>query len=815
MYLDVPGQAFGAGHASAGVTAPATEWLLAEGATGSFFDLFVLIANPSSTAAEVEATYLLPDGTTIVKPYTVPANSRFNIWVDYEDARLADTAVSTTVRAANGVPIIVERAMWWPGPRRRLVRGAQLGGSDGDRHDVGAGRGRGGRHAPPGDLHPDRQHVGVAGAREGDAAVRGRHDGRQKCRASGTAASTCRWAPYFPAAAGKRFGAIVESLGDTPAQLVVERATYRDAGERAGRPAPTRWRRSSSDPAQDVARVAGAVPWATPSAAASPSTVPGGTTAPDARALVTDPATQTVWTLHPSSVWRTSAAGSVEFEVPARSSLLEIARGADGAVFVLTGVRPGPSQRTERMPRRQIGAGMPVRRRPGAAGRFNRPMSLAMSGGALLVGDAQAGATFSYPAGAVARRGSLGGRREALARSPRRRGTRERRAALVSGERRASPDRPGRGHVLVPRGRGGAARVPGRSPGGPRPVAPAPGYARASSRARQRRAPRKPNCRGRGDVLVPRGRGGAARVPGRSPGGSRPVAPAPGYARASSRARQRRAPRKPNCPGRGDGRPATDGTRAAPPRPPSSFSAPAIVEHVKVLASDEFEGRAPGSKGEQLIDRPIPDRTVQGPRPRAGQHRRHLGLRPEPGPGTARRCPGSPRAGRARGECPGLSPPMIRSRIARDQPRRCPWAATASIGGSSSTSITCRSGSLPPLPASSSASSTASSRRTMPASRRAERVARTGRRPSTGGSGTRCARRSRGGARAPRHRGLINARRFKGVAEYLLAPFVVGFFERQLPTLTPDFEREVHQYFDEGSARRWPRRRRRRCARCR
>ena len=50
-----------------------------------------------------------------MKPYTVAANSRFNIWVDYEDARLADTAVSTTIRSTNGVPVIVERAMWWPG----------------------------------------------------------------------------------------------------------------------------------------------------------------------------------------------------------------------------------------------------------------------------------------------------------------------------------------------------------------------------------------------------------------------------------------------------------------------------------------------------------------------------------------------------------------------------------------------------------------------------------------------------------------------------------------------------------------------------
>ena len=35
--------------------------------------------------------------------------------MDYEDARLADTAVSTSVRVTNGVPVLVERAMWWPG----------------------------------------------------------------------------------------------------------------------------------------------------------------------------------------------------------------------------------------------------------------------------------------------------------------------------------------------------------------------------------------------------------------------------------------------------------------------------------------------------------------------------------------------------------------------------------------------------------------------------------------------------------------------------------------------------------------------------
>ena len=52
MYLTQPGQFFAAGHESAGVTAPATRWFLAEGATGPFFDLFVLIANPMDTAAD-------------------------------------------------------------------------------------------------------------------------------------------------------------------------------------------------------------------------------------------------------------------------------------------------------------------------------------------------------------------------------------------------------------------------------------------------------------------------------------------------------------------------------------------------------------------------------------------------------------------------------------------------------------------------------------------------------------------------------------------------------------------------------------------
>ena len=116
MYSSPPTQSFAAGHNSAGVTAPATRWFLAEGATGSFFDLFVLIANPSAQDAEVDVEFLLTDGTVVAKHYRVAANSRYTMSVKDEDPRLANAALSTIVTSANDVPIVVERVMWWPSP---------------------------------------------------------------------------------------------------------------------------------------------------------------------------------------------------------------------------------------------------------------------------------------------------------------------------------------------------------------------------------------------------------------------------------------------------------------------------------------------------------------------------------------------------------------------------------------------------------------------------------------------------------------------------------------------------------------------------
>ena len=48
MYLTSRDTPFRGGHDSAGVTEPPAHWFFAEGATGRFFDTFLLLANPGA-----------------------------------------------------------------------------------------------------------------------------------------------------------------------------------------------------------------------------------------------------------------------------------------------------------------------------------------------------------------------------------------------------------------------------------------------------------------------------------------------------------------------------------------------------------------------------------------------------------------------------------------------------------------------------------------------------------------------------------------------------------------------------------------------
>ena len=179
MYRSLPGQPFGLGTASSGVTAAATRWFLAEGATGAFFDLYVLIANPGAADAVVEAVYAKPDGTTVTRQYTVRAHSRFSVYVESIPG-LENTPVATTVTSTNAVPIVVERAMYLAGRLLRLLRRSQLRGQ----HRGGAALGR--RRRRGADLRADRQHREPRGHRvdPGPAGPRRRSAVADRCLAA-------------------------------------------------------------------------------------------------------------------------------------------------------------------------------------------------------------------------------------------------------------------------------------------------------------------------------------------------------------------------------------------------------------------------------------------------------------------------------------------------------------------------------------------------------------------------------------------------------------------------------------------------------
>ena len=222
MYLASLNQPLGAAEGGAGARAPERKWFLAEGATGSFFDLYVLIANPGTTDANVTIDYLLPDGTHFTKGYLVPKESRHTILVDDEDVRLANTPVSMIVESSPDSPIVVERAQWWPQGNwyeghlatGATVTAAKWGLADGE---------VGGSEAVETYLL-----IANTSATAGSATVTLMfEDGAPQALTLTLPANSRTNVPVssaFPEAVGRRFGAVVEGSG---IELVVERAMYR------------------------------------------------------------------------------------------------------------------------------------------------------------------------------------------------------------------------------------------------------------------------------------------------------------------------------------------------------------------------------------------------------------------------------------------------------------------------------------------------------------------------------------------------------------------------------------------------------------
>jgi hypothetical protein len=228
MYRTVPGQPFGVGHNAMGVTAAATEWFLAEGATGPFFDLYVLIANPGSTVAVVEARYAKPDGTAVTRNYTVGANSRHSVFVESIPG-LENTSVATTLTSSNGAPFVAERAMYWPGGFFDYYEGHSSAGSTTTAAEwVVAGAESGGATGA-------QTYVLIANTanRAGEATITLLPDVTSLVPppppADVVLPLPANSRTTVPVTLASRYGVRVRSTGASPVPIVVESAVYRSA----------------------------------------------------------------------------------------------------------------------------------------------------------------------------------------------------------------------------------------------------------------------------------------------------------------------------------------------------------------------------------------------------------------------------------------------------------------------------------------------------------------------------------------------------------------------------------------------------------
>jgi hypothetical protein len=214
------------GHESAGVTAPSTTWFLAEGATGPYFETFILLANPNGAAAEATLTFLTSDGAPVVKLKTVPANGRLTVNIESEDPALANAAVSTTIDAS--LPVIVERAQYWPDPAPQWHEAHNSFGVTAAGTKWGLAEGRTGGDA----AYQTYILIANPGAAAANVTITFLLEGGAPVTKTFNVPAASRFnvsngeGTNVPEVANQRFGAVLTS--DQP--IVVERAMYANAG---------------------------------------------------------------------------------------------------------------------------------------------------------------------------------------------------------------------------------------------------------------------------------------------------------------------------------------------------------------------------------------------------------------------------------------------------------------------------------------------------------------------------------------------------------------------------------------------------------
>ena len=163
----MPGELWTGGHVNTGIAAPSTSWFHAEGATGAFFNTFILLSNPQDDGRRTSTLrFLLEDGDVDRADEDARRpKQRLTINPAAEgDPRLENAAVSTVVQS--DVPIVSERSMYWPGDAHAVRRRPQQLRRRRDRARAGASP-KAASAAPRNfdDLHPARESDDDGGAR--------------------------------------------------------------------------------------------------------------------------------------------------------------------------------------------------------------------------------------------------------------------------------------------------------------------------------------------------------------------------------------------------------------------------------------------------------------------------------------------------------------------------------------------------------------------------------------------------------------------------------------------------------------------------
>lgn len=99
-------------HGAMALDGPRTRFVFAEGSQG-FFDTYLLLANPNSAPAQATVTFYPEGSVPVIRTYTVPATSRFNVYAGTVP-ELANRSFS--IALDSDLPIVAERAMYFGTP---------------------------------------------------------------------------------------------------------------------------------------------------------------------------------------------------------------------------------------------------------------------------------------------------------------------------------------------------------------------------------------------------------------------------------------------------------------------------------------------------------------------------------------------------------------------------------------------------------------------------------------------------------------------------------------------------------------------------